>query len=625
MKKNLLKQTCYWLCMALVFFSCSSSSNTVPEPETPVKPEPGSTATTLLGKEILPHPRLLFTAADEKRVPDLIASEPLCAQLHTALIKEADRLLTAPMEKYITGQMIHLARRQINRCLTLGMAYRLTGEAKYALAGERELINICNFPSWNPSHYLDVAELTAAVSIGYDWLYGFLSPNTRQKVVSNIKSKALDLAVKEYATGDEYSWAKKDNNWNVVCNGGMVLGALAIAESDPKLAEKVITEAVKYAPNCLKLLGPDGIWYEGPQYWGYTNVYLAVLSRALEDNFGNSFGLMELPGVDKTMDYYIHTLAPSGRPFNFADADRETPPWAEPFYFYFAKKFNQPEVAYYGEQDMLKWLKEKTAIPRYFFLGIPWYQKGAKETKALPKLQVYKGDDAIIAFNGDRNVPGSIYLAAKAGVPDMAHAQMDCGTFVLETNGMRWTDDLGPDNYSLPGYFNRKPEWGFERWNYFRNTNFSHNTLTIDGKLQNIAGKAILGDYDAQSAQPWAKMNLSSLYTPQAQSAVRTFQMLNDKEVEVTDEIQLKAASSKVRWQIITQATVQCNGNRATLTQGGKKFILTIEQPSGAVFASEPAHTLTPQENPVEGYTLVYTTLTNSAKQTIKVRLSSAD
>jgi hypothetical protein len=27
------------------------------------------------------------------------------------------------------------------------------------------------FSDWNPSHFLDVAEMTAALAIGYDWLY----------------------------------------------------------------------------------------------------------------------------------------------------------------------------------------------------------------------------------------------------------------------------------------------------------------------------------------------------------------------------------------------------------------------------------------------------------------------
>ena len=66
----------------------------------------------------------------------------------------------------------------------------------------------------------------------------------------------------------------------------------------------------------------------------------------------------------------------------------------------------------------------------------------------------------------------------------MAHQQLDIGTFIIETNGIRWTDDLGSDNYGLPGFWDYKPDG--QRWTYFRNSNFSHNTLSIDHRLQNF-------------------------------------------------------------------------------------------------------------------------------------------
>ena len=53
------------------------------------------------------------------------------------------------------------------------MAYRLLDDERYAVGVERILTNLCQYPDWNPAHYLDVAETTTAVAIGYDWLYDF--------------------------------------------------------------------------------------------------------------------------------------------------------------------------------------------------------------------------------------------------------------------------------------------------------------------------------------------------------------------------------------------------------------------------------------------------------------------
>ena len=76
----------------------------------------------------------------------------------------------------------------------------------------------------------------------------------------------------------------------------------------------------------------------------------------------------------------------------------------------------------------------------------------------LPKLKVFRGINDIVVFNGDRKKKDFIYLIAKTGDPDMAHQQLDVGTFIVEANGVCWSDDLGADNYSLPGFWDYKPD-----------------------------------------------------------------------------------------------------------------------------------------------------------------------
>ena len=43
----------------------------------------------------------------------------------------------------------------------------------------KELRAAAAFPDWNPSHFLDTAEMTHAFAIGYDWLYEGLGPEAR--------------------------------------------------------------------------------------------------------------------------------------------------------------------------------------------------------------------------------------------------------------------------------------------------------------------------------------------------------------------------------------------------------------------------------------------------------------
>ena len=534
------------------------------------------------GKDLLQHPRLLFSKQEEQRIRDLFGTEPLLDSLYVGLMKEAERLLLVPPQEdprreiKNTKDILPISREQVYRMVNLALAYRLSGDRRFAEKAEKELVHVCNFPDWDPIHYLDVAEMTTAVAIGYDWLYDVLAPSTRQLVVHSIKTKALDLVVEEYNTGNADSWAKRETNWNVVCNTGMVLGALAIEEHYPELAKHIIGEAVRYIPNCLKHFAPDGVCYEGPAYWGYTNMYLSLLLKALNDNFGGDFGLSEMVGVDKSVLYYMHSTSPSGKIFNFANSG-STAPAAEPIYFYFSRAFNQPEVATFYRDVLSKTVHEGNYF-RFYFLSIPWYDTASSTADALPKLKVYEGINDIVVFNGNRNIPNSLYLIAKTGDPDMAHQQLDIGTFIVEMNGIRWTDDLGTDNYNLPGFWDYKPDG--QRWTYFRNSNFSHNTLSIDHKLQNSAGTGEIDRLDDRVAQPFVTMNMSTAYAGQSRFVYRTFRMLDDTRILVTDSVGLQNPSQSVQWSVITSADVECKGNTAVLRKDGKSFSLKIASPT---------------------------------------------
>lgn len=576
------------------------------------------------GKDLLQHPRLLFSKQEEQRIRDLFGTEPLLDSLYVGLMKEAERLLLVPPQEdprreiKNTKDILPISREQVYRMVNLALAYRLSGDRRFAEKAEKELVHVCNFPDWDPIHYLDVAEMTTAVAIGYDWLYDVLAPSTRQLVVHSIKTKALDLVVEEYNTGNADSWAKRETNWNVVCNTGMVLGALAIEEHYPELAKHIIGEAVRYIPNCLKHFAPDGVCYEGPAYWGYTNMYLSLLLKALNDNFGGDFGLSEMVGVDKSVLYYMHSTSPSGKIFNFANSG-STAPTAEPIYFYFSRAFNQPEVATFYRDVLSKTVHEGNYF-RFYFLSIPWYDTASSTADALPKLKVYEGINDIVVFNGNRNIPNSLYLIAKTGDPDMAHQQLDIGTFIVEMNGIRWTDDLGTDNYNLPGFWDYKP--GGQRWTYFRNSNFSHNTLSIDHKLQNSAGTGEIDRLDDRAAQPFVTMNMSTAYAGQSRFVYRTFRMLDDTRILVTDSVGLQSPSQSVQWSVITSADVECKGNTAVLRKDGKSFSLKIASPTNASFTTKAAKRGTEAEKPIEGYTVLSASVSGEPVQVIKVLLS---
>lgn len=558
--------------------------------------------------EIQPHhPRLLFTTTEEKAVKKLIKKDPLARQLAAFLKTKADSIAEAPqipykMDKY--GNMLWTSRAYVLRLGTLSLAYRLYGEQKYLDAANKTLLWVCGYKDWDPKHYLDTAEMTTAVAIAYDWLFDALPETTRKIIKGSIYKNSISNVLREYEKGGPGSWAKRETNWNVVCNTGMTLGALAVAEDYPEEAETILKNAAHYMPNCLKHFAPDGVCYEGPAYWGYTNSYLSLYLKAVNDNGGDQGGIGQLPGVSRTALFYKRTLTPSGQRFNFGNASTEEV-MNTPAFFFFSRKYQQPEVAEWFRKEIEKTIKQNQPIHQLFFLSLPWFNPASPtQNENIPSLEVYHNSiNDLVVLNGNRKEKGSVFLVAKGGLPNQAHQQMDCGTFIIESDSVCWTEDLGADDYALPGFWDGKP--GGDRWKYFRNNNFSHNTLNIDRQPQYANGKAFVCEENTHTAHPYARLDLSEIYKVQAHKAFRKFTLINNHTIEVEDEVEVRNTSSTVFWTAATKADVTINGSVAQLQKDGKVFYFRILSPERATFHTYPAYNTYPGEKPIKGITML--------------------
>lgn len=553
------------------------------------------------------HPRLLFSKVEEKEVKKLIKKDPLARELASFLKEKADSMVVLPqltydLNKY--GNILYTSRAYVTRLGTLSLAYRLYGEQKYLDAVNNTLLWICNYKDWDPTHFLDTAEMTTAVAIAYDWLFDALPESTRQKVKDSIYKNAISIVLREYEKGGPGSWAKRETNWNVVCNTGMTLGVLAVAEDYPKETEIILENAARYMPNCLKHFAPDGVCYEGPAYWGYTNSYLSLYLKAVSDNGGDQGGIGELPGVSRTALFYKRTLTPSGQRFNFGNASTEEV-MNTPAFFFFSRKYQQPEVAEWFRKEIEKTIKQNQPIHQLFFLSLPWFNPASPtQNENIPSLEVYHNSiNDLVVLNGNRKEKGSVFLVAKGGTPNQAHQQMDCGTFIIESDSVCWTEDLGADDYALPGFWDYKP--GGDRWKYFRNNNFSHNTLNIDRQPQYANGKAFVCEENTHTAQPYARLDLSEVYKVQAHKAFRKFTLVNDHTIEVEDEVALRNTYSTVFWTAATTADITINGSVAQLQKDGKVFYFRILSPEGATFHTYPAYNTYPGEKTIKGITML--------------------
>src|ERR671923_253319 len=139
------------------------------------------------------HPRLLLLPSDVERIRLAVATDPTARSYRDKLVRDGERILNeAPVERVLVGpRLLAASRRALDRVYTLVLLYRLDGEAKWAARATAEMHAAAAFSDWNPSHFLDVAEMSHALAVGYDWLFDVLSDGDRAAIKQALVEKGL--------------------------------------------------------------------------------------------------------------------------------------------------------------------------------------------------------------------------------------------------------------------------------------------------------------------------------------------------------------------------------------------------------------------------------------------------
>lgn len=553
------------------------------------------------------HPRLLLLGGEEAAITKTIAADKAWDKVHQAILTESDRLLPlAPVERIQIGRrLLDKSREALRRVFFLSYAWRLTQEQKYFRRAEKELLAVAAFRDWNPAHFLDVAEMTMAVAIGYDWLYRDLSPASRSAIRAAILEKGLEPSLDP----KHNSWLKVSHNWNQVCNAGMTYGALAVYEDEPELARKIINRAIETIVLPMQDYAPGGAYPEGYGYWGYGTSFNVMLISALEKAFGQDFGLSRQPGFLKTAGYLQHMTGPSGNPFNYSDAG--TGGGLQPAMFWFANKLKDPAVLWVERSRLLQEETSRHVRDRLLPAIMIWSGGLGVADLPAPKEKVWVGGGSVpvALMRTSWSDPAALFVGFKGGSPGVNHAHMDIGSFVLEAEGVRWAMDFGMQNYeSLESkgikLFGRNQE--AQRWEVYRYSNRVHNTLTVNNALQRVDGKAPITAFSGSPAFMSATTDMSPVYRGSLAKAQRGIAIVDQAYVVVRDELETLPQESTVRWTLLTPAAVRIiASNKAELTKDGKKLILQVQEPARVrlqTWSTEPPHDY---DAPNPGTTLV--------------------
>lgn len=531
------------------------------------------------------HPRIILKDEDFAAIRD--GNDAVYNACKESVISTAESFMDAPLLKYEIPdgiRLLQVSRDVLARTMHLGMAYRLTGDAKYAERLYRELANAAAFKDWNPYHHLDVGEMCNAFGIGYDWIYDYMNEEQKRVLRTAIVEKGFKVTMDDYLDRERrrsYRWYQDTpgDNWKFVCNGGATVAALAICDEDD-MDRVLLSDVFGYAfENTYRAVRdmymPDGSYVEGFTYWNYASDYLAYYVSALKSAAGTDYGLADYDPIRKSAYYVKLMCANSFKAFNFGDAS-EFFACSEVF-LWIGKNFSEKEITTMRVDEMLK--NPSIARVRDLF----WYTPTQRVTldKHPCGFGSVGGDNASFrrGFGED-----DLFAAIHFGDNNVCHAHADMGCFVVEWKKKRFICDLGADNYNVKGDYRLTYRYRAE----------GHNTVVInpgEGHDQQRYSVCRVERFsDGAQGDAYAIADMSAAYF--GKGVKRGMRMTSDREwIIVRDELTLEPTDAGY-WFAHTRGSIELtdDGCGALIDYDGDRMYLRVL--SGGRFEVMPAELL---------------------------------
>ena len=344
-----------------------------------------------------------------------------------------------------------------------------------------------NSTKWNPSHFLDTAELTAAYGIAYDWLYDQWTSDQLGSIRFTMIEYGLSNGVIAYDDANDplyYGWWRNntEGNWNCVCNNGLTMGSLAILGDDTtgiaqQLLSMTVTNAVE---NCALSPTSDGTWPETNDYWYFGSTGHAEMSSSLLTATGSTYNLLDVnAGMKLSGLFHMYATGP-GSLFNYGDTGpNKYTATANPMFFY-GDHYDMPQYQLFQRDQV------DAADPWSMFWYDPTVYGAFWDGLALDHF-FDNSSDQWTSMRSSWTDENALFVAMKAGTLQghQTHNDLDCGDFVVDALGTRWFGELGDGDYVAEGYFSSDAQ-DSDRWLYYRKRTEGQNTILVGGDNQNV-------------------------------------------------------------------------------------------------------------------------------------------
>ena len=554
-----------------------------------------------MASSVFVPPGLLAGPSEFARIREAARQPGIMRDLADFVRRLADRELEEPVAtREMEGfRLLHVSRNVLRCVINCGLSFQVHGDERHARRAILDLQSAARFVNWNPSHFLDTAEMSCAFALGLDWLHEALTAAERIE----LEDALIHLGLEPGLANPDAVFITITNNWNAVCNGGLAMGALAVRHRCPELSEKLIRRCIEKLPLHGANYAPQGAFIEGPTYWAYGTTYHVLAVESLLRTTGSTHGLDELPGFRESAAYMAHITGPSGRFYSYFDSRDDR--IALPALLWFGRHYDDL-LSTRAEIETLRQVLVRPpevvlgAETRCFALSLLWL-KPEHLADQTPIPLAWGGDGPNpVAFWRTAWTPDAVWVGAKGGRATLSHGHMDAGSFVLEAGGVRWAIDPGMEEYHRLEAMG-VDLWHKERWSLFRLGAEGHSLPRIDDAAPNIEGDCPRLKW-SDTPFPSVAFDLSALYPGVVSRLHRTISAGPAGLTRWRDDVRGLAAGRRYRFTWVTTAEVKTEENGVVLSQDGRNLRIVVKcaQPV-EVYALDGAVLLKPNDAPLPG------------------------
>ncbi len=542
------------------------------------------------------HPRLYFNQQAIAQLRQRVRTDDGFKQRWSKLLERAETLVKAEL---VTEAMARQPARRGNAAranypqassqisamgMTLGLAYRVAGERRYAQKLRQALLHYAGYqqwcspayntrkPSWNSE--LATGAFCFGAAAGYDALYDFLSVEERKRIEEAIARLGILPTLNDWVLPERriHALDSMGHNWWSVCVSLAGVAALALLGNDERAPEWVERVAhglelwFGYQGNVLQNKPANfddaGAFYESVHYTDYA-VSEYLLFRLALSNVMPKYLQPRFPSLERVGDFFTHTLYPATGSFftvNFGDEWSHEQP----------VRSMRLLLANGLSSEAARWYVRRRDAGSFHPVSLLYPSNtGSIASPSLPTSVIYPEIGwAMLRSSWEDD---ATLLAVKSGI-FWNHAHADAGSFMLFHAGRPLMIDSGPCDYSRPEYKN------------YYCASRAHNVILFNGQGQpdedRLRGSKFSGQVHSLMDGLGVKYVYADATGPMARYLSRNYRhwLWLEGAILIFDDL-LAHEAGRFDWLLHYAGSANQQGNEVTLTNGPAKAVVRFMFP----------------------------------------------